>query len=318
MFEETLTRVKSRFGPEHPHTLDCMNHLANGYFSAGQFDRALPLYEETLRLRKAKLGPKHPDTLISMNNLAHCYMSVGKNDQALPLYEETLPLLKARRGPDHPESLKTMHNLAGAYKAVGQLDRALALYDGTLTLEKSKLGPDHPITLTTMKVLASAYLSAGKIDPALALLLEQDEHWKHKVGADSPRYLDALGSSATTLLQYEQWTAAETVLREIVTIRETKSPDGWATFNAKSRLGGALLGQKKYAAAEPLLRAGYEGMKQRAEQIPGQSRHFLSEALDRLISLADATNKPNEARMWQDERARLAAASAPKPEAENP
>ncbi len=33
-------------------------------------------------------------------------------------------------------------------------------------------------------------------------------------------------------------------------------------------LGGCLLGQKKYAEAEPLLVAGYEGSMQREDQIP--------------------------------------------------
>ena len=40
-------------------------------------------------------------------------------------------------------------------------------------------------------------------------------------------------------------------------------PDTWTTFNTKSMLGGALLGQKKYAEAEPLLLKGYAGMKRR-------------------------------------------------------
>ena len=52
---------------------------------------------------------------------------------------------------------------------------------------------------------------------------------------------------------------------------ETRSPyeksnaQRLATFNTKSLLGRALFGQKKYADAEPLLRAGYEGTKLRAE-----------------------------------------------------
>jgi hypothetical protein len=44
--------------------------------------------------------------------------------------------------------------------------------------------------------------------------------------------------------------------------REKKEPDAWTTFNTKSLLGGALLGRKKCADAEPLLMAGYAGMMQ--------------------------------------------------------
>ena len=57
------------------------------------------------------------------------------------------------------------------------------------------------------------------------------------------------------------------------TIREKFQPDVWTTFNTKSLLGGAQLGQKKYADAEPLLLAGYDGMKQREKTIPPQGKH---------------------------------------------
>jgi len=33
-------------------------------------------------------------------------------------------------------------------------------------------------------------------------------------------------------------------------------PDDWLTFNTQSMLGGALLGRKRYADAEPLLVKG--------------------------------------------------------------
>jgi hypothetical protein len=69
-------------------------------------------------------------------------------------------------------------------------------------------------------------------------------------------------------------------------------------------LGGALLGQKKYADAEPLLLAGYEGMKQREQTIPPQGQVRLPEALDRLIELYTATDKPDEVKKWRAERAK--------------
>jgi hypothetical protein len=69
-------------------------------------------------------------------------------------------------------------------------------------------------------------------------------------------------------------------------------------------LGGALLGQKKYAEAEPLLLKGYEGMKAREKSIPRQGSTRITEALDRLIELYTATNKPDDVKKWQVERAK--------------
>jgi hypothetical protein len=69
-------------------------------------------------------------------------------------------------------------------------------------------------------------------------------------------------------------------------------------------LGGALLGQKKYAEAEPLLLQGYEGMKAREKSIPPQGTMRIPEAVDRLIELYTAINKPDEVSKWQAELAR--------------
>jgi len=69
------------------------------------------------------------------------------------------------------------------------------------------------------------------------------------------------------LLQHRQYPAAETYLRECLTIREKKLPDDWVLFYTKSLLGGALAGQKKFQEAEPLLVAGHSGMQDREAKI---------------------------------------------------
>ena len=66
-------------------------------------------------------------------------------------------------------------------------------------------------------------------------------------------------------------------------------------------LGGAQLGQKKYAEAEALLLAGYEGMKQREKTIPEQGKVRIPEAIERLVQLYEATGKQDEAARWRTE-----------------
>jgi len=80
-------------------------------------------------------------------------------------------------------------------------------------------------------------------------------------------------------------------------------------------LGAALLGQKKYADAETLLLKSYGGLKQREKTIPPQGAIRLPEALDRLIELSTATKKPDEAKKYQELRAKYTAPKevAPKP-----
>jgi eukaryotic-like serine/threonine-protein kinase len=56
--------------------------------------------------------------------------------------------------------------------------------------------------------------------------------------------------------------------------------------------------------AEPLLLKGYERMKPREKSIAPGGATRIPEALDRLIELYSATNKPDEAAKWQTERAK--------------
>jgi hypothetical protein len=82
-------------------------------------------------------------------------------------------------------------------------------------------------------------------------------------------------------------------------LREDHQPDDWTTFNAQSMLGCALLGQKNYPEAEPLLKGGYEAMQQREAKIHPQGRSRLTEALERLVPLYEAWGKKDEAAKWR-------------------
>jgi hypothetical protein len=88
----------------------------------------------------------------------------------------------------------------------------------------------------------------------------------------------------------------------------------WTTFNAQSMLGDALNGQKKYAEAEPLLVSGHAGLKQREAKIPTQGKVRLTEAVQRLIDLYTAWDKPNEAAKWQTALAEHQADNSEKPD----
>ena len=157
------------------------------------------------------------------------------------------------------------------------------------------------------------YQVADRLDRALPLLREAASLWKPKAAAYPRQYADTLAALGLNFLREKKWAEAEAVVREALTIQESKDPDAPTTFHTKSLLGGALLGQKKYAEAEPLLKTGYAGMKQRAEKIPLEAKYRLGDALNRLIELAEVRGKLDDARLWKDEKAKLPGASTPKP-----
>ncbi|MEV4055187.1 tetratricopeptide repeat protein [Amycolatopsis sp. NPDC049688] len=168
-------------GVDHPNTLIARNNLAGAYESAGDLERAIPLYNAILAVRERVLGPDHPDTLISRNNLAYVYRVTGNLERAIPLFEASLADRERVLGADHPDTLTSRNNLAYAYREAGDLGRAIPLYEATLADRIRLLGPDHLDTLISRNNLASAYDLAG--DPGRAIPLYK------AILADSERIL---------------------------------------------------------------------------------------------------------------------------------
>ncbi len=268
LFEETLALMKTKLGPDHPDTLTSMNNLAQAYQDAGKLDKALPLLEETLALMKTKLGPDHPETLISMASLAAGYWSMKRLDKSVPLFEDVLKRQEAKLGRQHPDTQLTLANLGVNYKDAGRLKEAIPLLE-----EAHQAAKRFPTLSWVDGQLINAYAKAGENAKLADLIQEQSAEARKTMPKDSPQLAGVLVQIGVSLFQQKKCAEAEPFLRECLAIREKTQPDVWSTFYTQSLLGGALLGQKKYAEAESLLLKGYEGMKQREKMIPPIGRH---------------------------------------------
>lgn len=299
LLEETLRLRKSILGLDHPETLRSLSNLAVAYERSGRLAEAIPMQEEALRRKAAQQGPDHPNTLTSMNQLAVAYRQAGKQAEALALFEEVLKRRRTKLGPDHPDTLSSMNNLATVYTDAARLADAIALFDEVLALRKAQLGPTHPQTLNSMNNLAVAYELANQPGQAEPLYRALMAALREKSPVGSPALAHALTRLGRNLLQLGKTAEAEQVLRESLIYREKKLPDDWATFLTQSLWGDILLGQGKYAEAEPFLLQGYEGLKQCAAKIPKEEAPRLTEALERLVNLYDAWGKPDQAAEWR-------------------
>jgi hypothetical protein len=140
---------------------------------------------------------------------------------------------------------------------------------------------------------------------------DQAEVWRRKwvaaarakFGPASLQYADISGLSGLgwNLVQQQKYADAEPILRESLAVLQKNHPETWETFRAQSLLGAALLGRQKYAEAEPHLVQGYQGLK-RLEKSQGHKPHDSPEALERLVQLYDAWDKPDEAAKWRKEQ----------------
>jgi serine/threonine protein kinase/tetratricopeptide (TPR) repeat protein len=306
--KETLQTQQATLGDSHPNTLASKGNLARVYQEQRKFKQAESLFKEALDASTEALGPDHVSTLTYMNSLGGLYYAQGKHDLAEPLFKEAMQKHLAHLGPDHIKTLTTTSNLAGVYFGQKKFDLAEPMFADVLKRRRATLGPNHPATQNAINSLAGACFLQGKYDRAEPLLREMLEYRKAKDGAESDGTADALSKLGLCLLKLEKYGEAEPILRDCHAIRSQKHPNAWFVFNTQSQLGAALLGQKKYADAEPLLLQGYEGMKKREAQIPASAKIYMTEALDRMVTLYDGWGQKDKAAEWR----KIAAAASKK------
>jgi tetratricopeptide (TPR) repeat protein len=353
LLEETLALLKNVRGPEHRETLNATANLARAHLDAHRLDLALPMFEELLPRCRTTLGPDDIFTNGVISDLMRAYQEVGKPGLALPLALERLDRQKEKLGIDHLDTVMSMDAAGYIYWRLKQYDQAISLFEKSLSVRKLKLPEDHVETLRCMANLGVNYKDANRLTEALPLLEEvyrKRRKYPSQLGwvwsqlldgyVQAGRHTDAallinelvrqarkdfkpntselgsiLASSGSGLLALKRYADAEPLLRECLTIREKLAPDAWTTANAKSMLGGALLGQQKYAEAETLLVAGYKGLKKTEATLPANARQNLLKSLERLVQLYEALDKKEEAARWKREQEswKASAESAIKP-----
>ena len=291
----------------HPATLLTKYHLAGLYRDQRKYADAETLYKEVLAIRSATLGLDHPHTLDSKTGLAAVYSAMKKFDLSISMLEEAVKLTKAKLGPDNAETLGTQADLGISYRDAGRFADAIPLLEEVYEKSRKYPGRKYPDLAWVREALLTAYVRAGQAAKATALAREQVQAARKQLAAGSPELAAALAAAGQALLEVKADADAEPLLRECLPILQKAEADAWTTFSIQSLLGAALLGQKKYVAAEPLLLQGYQGMKERAARIPKDCRVRLPEALKRLVQLYGAWGKPprrrNGEKSWNTKKA---------------
>ncbi len=307
VLKDRLNIIRAAHGPDALETLDEMSTLAEACEKAGDFDQAIRLVSERFQITQKKFGPNNPHTLIAMENLGVSYDKAGKIDQALPLFERTVELMKTNMPPNAPETLFAMRNLAVAFEGTRHPDQALSLGKELFKLSEEKFGPDHAETLNALGDLVGFLLEVRNFPEAedrgkeLAERLQQGKGRPLPASAPAVRGLANLGKN---LLERQQGAKAEQVLRDYLINSEKAGAGSWEAFSARSLLGGALLGQRKFAEAQPLIVSGYDELKKQAaarKNLDNDARDDLRGAMDRLEELYDQRQDDRDSARWKAE-----------------
>ena len=313
LIELVVTVRKARLRRDHPDMLTAINNLAMTYQDVGRIPEAISLHEQNLELSRKSLGPDSPQTLVSMNNLAIALKRADRVDEAIPLFEKVFAIRTAALAPDHPDLLTSINNLTATYQVAGRAREAVKPLEKLVAIRKDKLGPDHFETIISMSNLALAYRATGRTSDAIPLFKDVLAYRREKLQPGHPDTLKTMSSLANAYRDAKRWPEAEGMLREILKLRENIAEDVWLRFQTMSQLGAALGAQGKYAAAEPLLLEGYQGMKANEATIPLASKKNLSAVAKRIAPFYDHWGKPEEAATWRQKLAAPAEAGDTEP-----
>jgi serine/threonine protein kinase/Tfp pilus assembly protein PilF len=212
---------------------------------------------------------------------------------------ERLEIFRKMYGDKDHNVLAAMTSLAQVLQREGKLPEAEGVLGEILTLRQEIWGRGHQQTQGAADALAKVLQEEGKLPELETLQRDSIDRLRQRDPPDKLQLARRLADLAFTLLGEKKFADAETAARESLAIRQKDIPDDWRTFYTQSLLGGSLSGQQKYADAEPLLLSGFEGMRQREDEMSTVGEQKLKQALERLIQLYQQSGQTDKAFTWK-------------------
>ncbi len=287
-------------GAEGPDTLAAMNDLAEDYGDEEKLPQAEDLLAQVVAIRRRAMGAEHPDTLVSMANLASFYNNDGKAAQAAPIFEEVVKISTRVLGLENMDTLNAMENLGMAYSLEGQHQSGEALIGRACEYKRRVYGAEGPGTLRCLYHLVMAYVRAGAFrsaeKPGAELVAEET----HASGASSPSTTEARIELALIYASEGKYALAEPMVRQALEAVKNAPADNWVRLTAESVMGTTLVGEKRYAEAEPMMLHAYRGMLAGEGRVDAPDRDCVDFTRKWLVKLYEDWGRPDQAAEWKN------------------
>jgi len=261
----------------------------------GHFDEAQRKYVEALELRRRLNGDTHASVVRLTESLGWLYARHGRYEAAEPLLRESYHGHERISGSTAGRTLDVLTRLALVLQRQEKYDEAQAAWREALEICNRQYAEEDRLTLRCMNGLGRTLIQQDQFKEAEPLLRKLLGSERQTLSANDPRLAQRLIQLGMTLHGLDRHAEAEPLLRECVQIRQIALPEGdWLTFNAMSVFGECLSHQGRFAEAEPLLLQGFEQMSP-----PTVVQSRKGEALQRVIDLYEAWDKPDKSAEWR-------------------
>ncbi|MDX1421357.1 MAG: tetratricopeptide repeat protein, partial [Rubricoccaceae bacterium] len=280
-----------RLGPEDPATLGAAHDLAVLYEDLSRYEEAEALLRELEATYRQQRGGDL-DLAKVLHTLALVLRDQERFDEAEPVAREALAIQQAAYGEEHPANAATLVELGAILRGQDDLEAAEQAYRTSLAIYRRTLGDAHRETEIGRTHLAELLKDRGQHAEAAALYREVLDRARETVGEEHPGVAIIGALLAGVYLAAGQLDDAEATYREAIDRMGTALPPGHVrTARATVGLGTTLTAQRRYDEAEAVLLD--------AHRLFQEGGHDPSRAADRLASLYEAWNRPDEAARWR-------------------
>jgi serine/threonine-protein kinase len=226
------------------------------------------------------------------STLASTLADQGRFEEALQTASEAVAEYRQREETETPNFSFTLTVLGGFLSEKGDYPEADATLREAEAIQRKFLNPSSLWLGDNLRNQAISYYQQGRYAESLGKVTETLKIYRESFGPYYDNYPTALIINGLILAKTGQAREGEKILREAVKIRTESLPNEhhWVAL-ANSALGECLTIQKRYNEAEPLLLNSYEALK----ISQGADNPRTTIALQRLINLYDAWNKPDQA-----------------------
>jgi serine/threonine protein kinase len=296
LLRESLGARRRLLGNGHPDVAITLVELSRTARDAGRFDEAESLAREALAIRRAAFGDEHGETATSKSDLGLLLLRRGDLDGAEPLLRENVATTERLMGARHPNTASAKASLASVMLVHGDAAGAERLLREAADVDKSVFGPDRPEYAQMLNSLAGALETEGRLEEAQSLLDESLDITARHFPASHPRVVTYTLNRARVQVERGHGAETEDVLRRVLEARQQSLPAGdWRIAQAQSLLAAALLAQRRFAEAEPLMIEADRTLT----ALPGAEGDERRANRARLVQLYTAQGRPDRAAAYR-------------------
>jgi eukaryotic-like serine/threonine-protein kinase len=288
LYRQALALRERIYLKEHPILAQSMNDLGFLLYLKGAERANLPevlneseqLLRGALEMRQHLFGDFHPSVSETTFNLANVLGIEGQLDEAEALLQQVLANSKKLLGDEHPRLIYTLHSLGRMLWVQRKFSEAEPIYKQELAIRRKRDGSNNGAVAIALNSLGIAITQQGRFAEAEPLIREALEIRRRLYGTTNNLPMRSAAGLARALIGQGKPGEAEALLRDELPMMEERFPNDWVTFWARNLIGYSLMLQKRYVEAEPLLRSGYLGMKQKGVIVHGEDGDTTTYAVD--------------------------------------